>query len=94
MQLILFSRQGCCLCEGLEQRLRELDLNGLWPKLRLDVIDIDAAGIDPELRTRYDLEVPVLILQGKPLPRVSPRLRSEGLFNWLQRHCTTIAGSD
>lgn len=94
MQLILFSRQGCCLCEGLEQRLRELDLNGLRPTLSLDVIDIDAAGIDPELRTRYDLEVPVLMLQGKPLPRVSPRLSGEGLFNWLQRHCTTIAGSD
>ena len=94
MQLILFSRQGCCLCEGLEQRLRELDLNGLRPTLSLDVIDIDAAGIDPELRTRYDLEVPVLTLQGKPLPRVSPRLSGEGLFNWLQRHCTTIAGSD
>ena len=94
MQLILFSRQGCCLCEGLEQRLQELDLNGLRPTLSLDVIDIDAAGIDPELRTRYDLEVPVLTLQGKPLPRVSPRLSGEGLFNWLQRHCTTIAGSD
>ena len=72
MQLILFSRQGCCLCEGLEQCLQELDLNSLKPALRLEVIDIDAEGIDPELRTRYDLEVPVLTLQGKLLPRVSP----------------------
>ena len=27
--LVLFSRQGCCLCEGLEQRLRDLDLQAL-----------------------------------------------------------------
>ena len=25
-QLILYSRTGCCLCEGLESRLRDLDL--------------------------------------------------------------------
>ena len=94
LQLTLFSRQGCCLCEGLEQRLQDLDLSRLQPPLSLEVIDIDATGIEPELRTRYDLEVPVLALQGKPLPRVSPRLSGEGLFNWLQRLCSTIAGSD
>ena len=92
--LTLLSRQGCCLCEGLEQRLQALDLHGLRPPLVLEVIDIDAEGIDPELRTRFDLEVPVLTLQGKLLPRVSPRLSGEGLFIWLQRLCTTVAGSD
>ena len=94
LKLTLFSRQGCCLCEGLEQRLQELDLHCLRPPLVLDVIDIDAEGIEPELRSRYDLEVPVLALQDQPLPRVSPRLSGEGLFVWLQRLCTTVAGSD
>mgnify|MGYP001343645107 FL=1 len=94
LELTLFSRQGCCLCEGLEQRLKDLDLSRFEPPLNLEVIDIDGPGIDPELRIRYDLEVPVLALQGKPLPRVSPRLSGEGLFNWLQRLCSTIAGSD
>ena len=94
LTLTLFSRQGCCLCEGLEQRLQALDLHGLRPPLVLEVIDIDAEGIDPELRSRFDLEVPVLMLQGKLLPRVSPRLSGEGLFIWLQRLCTTVAGSD
>ncbi len=92
--LTLLSRQGCCLCEGLEQRLRALELSRLQPPVSLEVIDIDAAGVEPELRSRYDLEVPVLMLQGKPLPRVSPRLSGEGLFTWLQRLCTTVAGSD
>ena len=93
-QLTLFSRRGCCLCEGLEQRLQELDLSRLDPPLTLEVVDIDGAAIDPELRARYDLEVPVLMLQGQNLPRVSPRLSGEGLFVWLQRLCTTMAGSD
>jgi len=78
----------------LEQRLQALELSRLQPPLSLEVIDIDGAGIEPELRSLYDLEVPVLMLQGKPLPRVSPRLSGEGLFTWLQRLCTTVAGSD
>ena len=94
LTLTLFSRQGCCLCEGLEQRLQAIDLHRVRPPLVLDVIDIDAEGVEPELRSRYDLEVPVLMLQGKPLPRVSPRLSGEGLFIWLQRLCATVAGSD
>ena len=92
--LTLFSRQGCCLCEGLEQRLKDIELSRLRPPLMLVVIDIDAAGVEPELRSRYDHEVPVLTLHGKLLPRVSPRLSGEGLFIWLQRLCATVAGSD
>ena len=61
-RLWLYSRQGCCLCEGLEERLRSLDLAALDPPLQLEVIDIDAEGVDPGLKARYDLEVPVLAL--------------------------------
>ena len=44
-QLTLYSRAGCCLCEGLESRLRDLDLLGL--SIELAVIDIDASGTPP-----------------------------------------------
>ena len=94
LQLTLFSRQGCCLCEGLEQRLRALELIKLQPPLDLLVVDIDAPGVEPALRARFDLEVPVLLLKGRILPRVSPRLSGQGLFTWLQRVCATTAGSD
>ena len=67
-QLTLYSRTGCCLCEGLESRLRDLDLKGL--SIELTVIDIDAPGTPQELKARYDLEVPVLALDGSELPRV------------------------
>ena len=86
-ELTLFSRRGCCLCEGLESRLRALDLVGL--SITLTVIDIDAPGTPQDLLARYDLEVPVLALDGCELPRVSPRLTGEGLLNWLQRCLST-----
>ena len=91
-ELVLYSRRGCCLCEGLEQRLRELDLTAL--ALSLTVLDIDADNVPPELRARYDLEVPVLQIDGRPLSRVSPRLTGEGLFNWLQRALSNPPASD
>ena len=50
--LRLYSRQGCCLCEGLEERLL-----ALLPPSALDVVDVDA---DPGLQARYGLRVPVL----------------------------------
>ena len=52
-------------------------------------MDIDAPGTPQELKARYDLEVPVLALDGCELPRVSPRLMGEGLLNWLQRCLST-----
>ena len=49
--LVLFTRKGCCLCEGLEQRLRDLDLQALG--LNLTVLDIDSSAIEPELKHRH-----------------------------------------
>ena len=89
--LVLYSRQGCCLCEGLEQRLLNIDLAGLG--LNLQVRDVDAPAFPAALKARYDLEVPVLAINGRELPRVSPRLVGEGLFNWLQRALSKPAGS-
>jgi hypothetical protein len=82
-ELLLYTRQGCCLCEGLEEKLRALD-----PPLPLRVIDVDT---DPLLQDRYGLAVPVLALSaagdGPPreLPRVSPRLAGAQLRAWLTR---------
>ena len=89
-RLLLYSRAGCCLCEGLEQRLRDLNLEqGIHP-LKLVVVDIDAPDCSALLRARYDLEVPVLLLEEMELPRVSPRLSGDGLRNWLQKVCAAV----
>ena len=72
--LVLFTRQGCCLCEGLEEKLRALEIP-------LERRDVDA---DPALQARYVLEVPVLLAGGRELPRVSPRLSGPQLAAWLR----------
>lgn len=82
--LILYTRAGCCLCEGLEERLREVLPEGV-----LQPVDVDG---DPALRARYGLSVPVLALAASgdagilPLPPVPPRLKGEPLRAWLRRH--------
>ncbi|MEX1315834.1 MAG: glutaredoxin family protein [Synechococcaceae cyanobacterium] len=83
LPLLLYSRRGCCLCEGLEEKLRALD-----PAPALTVVDVDD---DPALQARFGLEVPVLLLvagRGEPrqLPRVPPRLQGAQLQHWLARH--------
>jgi len=88
MELVLYSRRGCCLCTGLEERLRALQ-----PAPQLQVIDVDGS---PALQARFGLEVPVLAVaraSGEPrlLPRVSPRLTGDGLVRWLQQQ---LAGAD
>ena len=97
-RLLLYSRAGCCLCEGLEQRLQDLNLDQDIPPLKLVVVDIDASDCAAAVRARFDLEVPVLVLGDTELPRVSPRLSRTGLRHWLQRAFATVcakeAGSD
>lgn len=84
--LVLFSRQGCCLCEGLAEKLQALD-----PPPAVTVVDVDQ---DQELQARYGLEVPVLVLRRgaegggeRQLPRVPPRLQGAALQVWLQKNC-------
>jgi hypothetical protein len=88
-ELLLFTRAGCCLCEGLEERLKALE-----PPPPFTAVDVDG---DPALQARWGLEVPVLALPAgpgaaptdpgvRPLPRVPPRLAGERLGQWLERH--------
>lgn len=78
---ILYSRQGCCLCEGLQERLE-----ALVPAPVLELLDVDG---DPALLARYDLRVPVLAVPAeaggwRDLPPVPPRLAGERLGRWLR----------
>jgi hypothetical protein len=49
----------------------------------LVTVDIDHPETPSEWKARYDLEVPVLVLDSNELPRVSPRLSGDGLLKWL-----------
>jgi hypothetical protein len=54
VELVLYQRRGCHLCEDLERELRRI--GGRW-ELSLTAVDVDK---DPELRARYGDRVPVL----------------------------------
>jgi len=55
----VYSRQGCGCCEKAIATLK-----GFQRRYRLvvDVVDVDG---DPELKARYGMEVPVVVVEGK-----------------------------
>jgi glutaredoxin len=55
LQALVYTRDGCHLCEDAIALLRR---HGLSPK----TVDIDA---DPELRERYNVCVPVVVIDGR-----------------------------
>ena len=94
--LILYSRKGCCLCEGLEKRLRGISLEDIYPFLSFIVIDIDTDFISVHEKASLDLRVPVLALSIKEkdqtieMPRVSPRIKEKELFFWMKKNINKL----
>ena len=84
MKLILYSKQDCCLCEGLLAKLKQVkDVD-----FELEIRDIAS---NPDWFDRYQYEIPVLCLlsdrqQEKELPRFPPRLPIEKLEALLKRY--------
>lgn len=64
--VVLYTREGCHLCEDAQ---RLLEAHGLKPRL----VDID---LDPELTARFGSCVPVVVIDGRTRfrGRVDPRL--------------------
>jgi len=83
MQLILYSKPGCHLCEGLQEKLEQIQ--GI--KLELEVRDITSRE---DWFQAYQYEVPVLCRDiggtEEPLPRPSPRTSTQQLERMLQKY--------
>ena len=58
-EVVLYTRVGCHLCDEAKQQLRELRRKAAFA---LREVDIDQ---DPELRQRYNDEVPVIFIHGR-----------------------------
>ena len=78
LELTLYSRSGCHLCEEMKAVVEAVAVD--YP-LHLREVDIDT---DPALRLRYDTEVPVLLINGRKAfkyrvsaPDLRVRLRRE-----------------
>lgn len=77
MKLILYSKQGCCLCEGLLTKLQQVKN----VEFELEIRDITT---NSEWFDRYQYEIPVLCKlnaqqQEQELPRFPPRSPVEKL---------------
>ncbi|HAG80515.1 MAG TPA: glutaredoxin family protein [Cyanobacteria bacterium UBA11162] len=84
MQFILYSKPGCHLCEGLQEKLEQIQ--GL--DIELEVRDITTRE---DWFEAYQYEVPVLCHkvsdQEEPVPRPSPRATVQQLERMLQNYC-------
>ena len=57
----IYSRPGCHLCDEMKAIVERVALAGT-PSVTIEVIDISS---DPDLESRYGLEIPVLLVNGK-----------------------------
>lgn len=78
MQLVLLSREDCDLCQEMLHELQALAASAPLPPVT--VLDVDS---DPELRRRFGLKVPVLLLDS--IPVCSHRLDVLELLRLLKR---------
>jgi hypothetical protein len=82
--LILYSKPGCHLCEGLQEKLEQIkDL-----EFQLEIRDITTQS---DWFQAYQYEIPVLFRCSKsaeeiPIPRPSPRLTITQLSQFLKPH--------
>ncbi|MDJ0799502.1 MAG: glutaredoxin family protein [Calothrix sp. MO_167.B12] len=90
MQLILYSKPGCHLCEGLQEKLETIIQMGNIPSLHLEIRDITTRN---DWFQAYEYEVPVLFWAGddnqdklQPIPRPSPRITVQKLEQILQKY--------
>jgi hypothetical protein len=82
MQLILYSKPGCHLCEGLQEKLEQIENLSF----ELEIRDITTRD---DWFAAYQYEVPVMHLltsdgAERPIPRPSPRLSVERLEKMLR----------
>lgn len=81
MKLILYSKPGCHLCEGLQEKLEQI--RGV--PIELEIRDITTRD---DWFSAFQYEIPVLFLEGAtaPLPRLSPRSTPQQVESMLQKY--------
>ena len=58
-EVVVYSREGCHLCDVVKDTLRQMEGEA---EFQWQVVDIDD---DPELREKYNEEVPVVFIDGR-----------------------------
>ncbi|MCC5638498.1 glutaredoxin family protein [Nostoc sp. CHAB 5844] len=94
MRLILYSKPGCHLCEGLQEKLEQI-LATQNLAVELEIRDITTRE---DWMLAYQYEVPVLVLANlpgaeafeQPLPRPSPRANVQQIQQMLCQYLSNI----
>jgi Glutaredoxin-like domain (DUF836) len=81
MNLTLYSKPGCHLCEGLQEKLQQVQGAPHHLQFTLEIRDITTMT---EWFNAYQYEIPVLCLGDQTLPRLSPRADTAQLAKLLQ----------
>ncbi|KFK32146.1 hypothetical protein AALP_AA6G204200 [Arabis alpina] len=81
-KLVLYSKPGCCLCDGLKEKLEAAFSLSTPDSLHDVVLQVRDITTNPEWEKAYQYEIPVLAKQNSHgneeiLPRLSPRLSVE-----------------
>jgi len=68
-EVVLYTRAGCHLCHEAKEQIRRAQAESLFAFREVDI------DLDPELRERYNEEVPVVFIGGKKAfkYRIDPR---------------------
>jgi thiol-disulfide isomerase/thioredoxin len=77
MQLTIYSRPGCHLCDEMKAVVERVARSTALP-LTIEEIDIST---DPALEARYGVEIPVLLIDGKKVAKY--RITEAALAKWL-----------
>ncbi|PAX57957.1 glutaredoxin family protein [Brunnivagina elsteri] len=89
MHIILYSKPGCHLCEGLQEKLEQVVETQDFAQLQLEIRDITTRD---DWFQAYQYEIPVLFIadtrenQTKIIPRPSPRVSWQQLAQLLQKY--------
>ena len=91
MRLILYSKPGCHLCEGLQEKLEQIIETRNSASLQLEIRDITS---HEDWLQAYQYEVPVLFVDAMGrellLPRPSPRATLKQLEQMLEKYINQI----
>ena len=85
--LTIYSRPGCHLCDDMKAVVERVALT-LIPPATIDVIDISS---DPDLESRYGVEIPVLLVNGKKAAKY--RVSEEELVRMLNARMGSAGGA-
>ncbi|GJZ26364.1 glutaredoxin-like fold protein [Tanacetum coccineum] len=95
-QLILYSKPGCCLCDGLKEKLNSAFTLSSTPQSLHDVeLQIRDISTNPEWEKAYQYEIPVLArLRSDGTEEVIPRFSPRAGVDHIQTKLAAVLSKD